>query len=55
MSQQPRMCGKCLFWEYGKCHRLPPIAVERGYHNITDFKWPETSEGDWCGEFRSIR
>lgn len=54
MSDKRRMCIKCRFMERERCLRFPPVAVPRGYHNITDFAWPTVRAGDWCGEFRSI-
>jgi uncharacterized protein YodC (DUF2158 family) len=40
-------CEDCYFWKeidkYGECRANPPI---------TPLGWPNTSCGDWCGQFQ---
>jgi hypothetical protein len=57
-------CGRCRFWKEidggpdGWCLRFPPtVVVEPDYGGgggpawYPETNWPETSAGEWCGEF----
>ena len=62
MSEREERCENCKFWfrlnAYGHCRRYPPIpsmyadSDGRGsYVGIAETNWPETSVGQWCGEY----
>ena len=49
-----KSCGNCRFWlgereRNGECRRNPPFVVD----DDGEFKFPEMSIDDWCGEWRS--
>ena len=56
-SERPNECNTCQFWfpteqQFGRCQRHPPTVNE---HEKRRSRWPVTTSGDWCGEFRVMQ
>lgn len=43
-------CKSCLYFEYGECHRYPPM-IYRGSTRKASHPRPESSNV-WCGEYK---
>ncbi|MEK6238461.1 MAG: hypothetical protein N2C14_27400 [Planctomycetales bacterium] len=65
MTESDVRCDRCRFWETdgqrlnkGKCRRYAPgfhphqTVYEFGGMDPSEGIWPETEEGEWCGEFQ---
>jgi hypothetical protein len=51
VSEQPRQCSTCRFWEAVRqvCRRSPPLAIPVYVLGVGQGVWPRTAPGDWCG------